>query len=721
MKGIINILISSALLLLAVSCQEHLITEIPMNEGIVLDISSSQTKAVSGVENDTDVESFVNHIDVFFFNSEEVGGNLKPSTVKAYERLNVNDRSQMTLSTGRSTFDKDAKYFVYIVANSTFTSDEFSAISSFNELLQKKQEDQYLHLTGLSIDNAPKHFLMDAVAVGEASEKAIVINNGVPSDNTVLYAELRRAAAKVFINIEASDAVEFKSFTIAQGSEGGLYYVRNLPYDAYLLAEANTADKIEAKVRITAKTDSEYFSWHPDMDNKNVTLVTYVYPNHWIDDSVLEHETCVVMNLPMIFTDNNSVAHEYYNSWYKIPVTADQTLERNRYYEVNIKLDRPGAISESQPVTVEDLHYSVLDWIPQTISVGGEDKPKYLSVNETAMEMHNIAQDATTLKFASSSPVTITVKDVYYYNKFGQKTTVSSNITRDMNGVTDGGISGNITVNSPVPENNAIRYFTLVITNEDGFTREVKVTQYPLEYITNIQSYYSYRTDFMTTSSEPTTYLHKGDRIVSASWSNNRWNKSTSTGSNYFFTSKVAYQNYDGTSDIHFYSYSQYSNRPSDSNNTVNGLDNARMYHVQITATSDTYVLGIPKMDENGYTDSGDDNAKLVSPSFMIASQLGAVYASGGDTQSNRERSRTHCKEYAEVYIDEETGEYVELTDWRLPTAAEIGIIVKFQNDSEVMDEVLGGRNYFCASGSVATGITGNNDGYFLRCIRDVY
>ena len=119
-------------------------------------------------------------------------------------------------------------------------------------------------------------------------------------------------------------------------------------------------------------------------------------------------------------------------------------------------------------------------------------------------------------------------------------------------------------------------------------------------------------------------------------------------------------------------------------------------------------------------TDNSTENSKLVSPSFMIASQLGAVYSSGGDTESNRKRARTHCKEYAETYVNE-NGEVVHLTDWRLPTAAEIGIIVKFQTKSEVMNVVLGGRYYFCASGTVGTGITGNNDGYFLRCIRDVY
>ena len=72
------------------------------------------------------------------------------------------------------------------------------------------------------------------------------------------------------------------------------------------------------------------------------------------------------------------------------------------------------------------------EWTVQDIFVGGDDRPKYLSVNKESMEMHNIAVDATTLEFASSSPVTITVKDVYYYDKFGQKTPVSPDTNATM-------------------------------------------------------------------------------------------------------------------------------------------------------------------------------------------------------------------------------------------------------------------------------------------------
>ena len=682
----------------------------PMNESIVLDLSSGLTKAA-----DTDVESFVNHLDVFIF---DVNGT-EPGAEVYYERYQVNNAASLVLNAKRSTFTAGQKYYVYLLANSNLSKSDFEAVESYNDLIDKKQEDYNLHLTGLTIDGAPSYFLMDAVAF-QGGSSPVVLNNGVSSDNTVLDAVLRRAAAKVVINIKASEKVEFKAFTIEDGSEGGLYYLRNMPYDTYLLAEARAEEDIyTAKVRNTKKSNNAYFSWNPTQDSKNVSLVTYVYPNNWADQSSLERETCVVMNLPLTYTDGELVK-DYANCWYKIPMTDEQMFKRNNYYEVNIDLNRPGAISESTPVDLEDVYYSVIDWTEHNVYVGGDDKPKYLMVNKDYMEMRNIAVDATTLEFASSSPVTITVKDIYYYNKFGVKTTVNPTIT----GTTEvDSTTGNITVNSPVPTNNAIRYFTLVVTNEDGITREVEVAQYPLEYITNQQGWYSYRSDFATDQyPSPTTYEYRGSRRVAVNWSSNSWNYSTSVQQNYFFGSKVAVQKSNGTSTLYYYSWGQNSNSVSTNAGNLGSLNNARMYHVQITASSGKYIVGIPQLDADGFTDGGADNAKLVSPSFMIASQLGATQA-----PTSQEQAERHCREYVEVYDpdgDPSTNNAIHYDDWRLPTAAEIQIIIDFQYvENAAMDEVLSGRYYWSATGQIGNPQSSSSNGTqsAVRCIRDAY
>lgn len=720
MKRIINLLTIIAVSILLHSCNEQEHFEVPMNEDIVLDLTSSLTRAEAKEE-----ESYVDHIDVFIF--EDVNGT--PTEKAHYERRQLNNARQLTLSAKRSSFRKDMKYRVYLIANSHIDETTFSDISQYNALLTMKQEDPLLYLTGLSIEDIPnpKYFLMDAVAKDANNNSAIVLNNGNVAIQTTLNATLRRAAAKVQVTIDAADNVEFKNFTTTDGSEGGVYYVRNLSYDAYLLAEAKADNAIEAKVRTTSKGSSRYFTWQPETNKKRVTLTVYAYPNHWSDESILEHETCIVVNLPMTHSDGTTTTN-YPNSWYKIPMTNDQTLRRNNYYEVNITLNRPGAIFESTPVDVENIYYEVADWTHQNINVGGENKVSYLMVNHTEMEMYNTSIDATTLEFASSSPIRISVKDVYYYNKYGVKSAVTN---ADIYGTTNGGLGGNITVSSPTPTNNTIRYFTLEIVNQENIKREVTVKQYPLVYITNIQSYYSYRSDFLNNngSSDGTaTGNHYENRRDYSRFAVNYRNGSHSYSdggnkSSGFFVSKVVSstytsEDYKGLSNVDYYTKNSIGN--------FNDPYNARMYHITITATSNEYILGRPKIT-NGVTDPGEDNARMVSPSFMIASRLGTLTVSeigwGADLQKVYSE---HAKQYVEVYKDPISGKTIHLSDWRLPTEAELEIIYKFQgtqNDpanADAIDYLLNAKNYYSASGPVPNPKS-STTGTSVRCIRDVY
>ena len=143
------------------------------------------------------------------------------------------------------------------------------------------------------------------------------------------------------------------------------------------------------------------------------------------------------------------------------------------------------------------------------------------------------------------------------------------------------------------------------------------------------------------------------------------------------------------------------------------------MYHVHVTATSSMYTVAIPILDVHGYTESSADNTKLVSPSFMIASQLGATQTPSGGI----DQARSHCEQYVEVGVD---GTVYD--DWRLPTAAEIDIIIQHQDISDAMAPVLTGMAYYCAyntdgNGNViytkATGKSGGQNA--VRCIRDAY
>ena len=623
--------------------------------------------------------------------------------------------------------------------------EEFS--SSFDALLNKKQEDPNLHMTALNGSNIPKYFLMDAVAKDADGGSPVVINNGNRSDNTVLTAVLRRAAAKVVINITAGSRIEFQSFTLDQGSEGGRYYVRNLPFSTYLLAEAKTAEDIQAQTRNTVKSNNEYLYWEPETDKKNVSLTTYVYPHNWIHSSILEKETCVVMNLPLTYTDENGVSKDYHNSWYKIPMTDDQKFERNNYYEVNIDLNRPGAVAESNPVNVDGVQYSVQKWVNVTVNVGGDNKPNYLQLSADHIDIYNKNSDNGSLTFASSSPIPadgITLLEAYYYNYLDQKVNLKTNDKYDIydqiKAVAEQNVlNGGITIHSPFfstnqeYHSNAIRYLKFRIINSTGQTAEFTVTQYPTLYITNVLGSYSYRSDF-----GGTTYEKKGDPIRTAvNWntSDSSWEYfPTSSFSNNFFVSKYVYgsANSSGNYDIELYQWSSTGSFPSRvSDGTFN---NPRMYHVHVTATSGAYTVARPRLDADGYTESSPENTKLVSPSFMIASQLGGTNIPsnsgfggnyGGSIKElpgGIEQAKRHCEQYVEV-----SSGGVVYDDWRLPTAAEIDIIIKHQDVSDAMAVVLSGSRYYCAY-NVETGqpihtkSSGKSSGScHVRCIRDAY
>ena len=99
---------------------------------------------------------------------------------------------------------------------------------------------------------------------------------------------------------------------------------------------------------------------------------------------------------------------------------------------------------------------------------------------------------------------------------------------------------------------------------------------------------------------------------------------------------------------------------------------------------------------------------KSCSPSFMIASQLGAVQAA-----NSIEQAASHCEQYVEV-TNRGNGtnnkNVVAYHDWRLPTEAEIKIIYKYQDNSDAMDVVLSGNRYWSASGLVAKPGTTNRE-----------
>ena len=723
---------------------------------IILDLASASLPVTRATVEATGVEIAVSHLDVLIFNEE--------GTKVWHERVSTADKSKtITLSAKRSSFTANEKYWVYLIANSTadvntFKADDFDLAA----LKAMKQEDERIHITGLSgiVGGAPQTFLMDGIAYPKGTKEpetagTVELNNGKEADNTELQVTLRRAAAKIVVSIKKGEQVEFDNSPTAYRAG---YYLRNMPYNTSVIPP-ESMDAATAKLRTPTLFNGSYFNWTDQV----ITVTAYTYAHVWEDASTLEKEVRLIVNIPMTYTPQDEEGkpgepQHLANSYYQIPVSQNKTLNRNTCYQVTVTVNAPGGSDPSKPVELNNISYSVYDWEEEQINVGGEDeRPAYLTLNEYEMEMHNMADDNTTLEFASSSEVTAEITRVYYIDKFGKEKTLEKTNNRDnldewgentgnnyrpnwKNRCTikitpDKNINGKVHVHSTVPENKTIRYIEFKLTNIEGITRIVKVAQYPLEYITNIQSWYSYRDDFRNGDPNPTTYEYKGDRIYGVSYSNNNynyeisyyksgliggWETNTSSG---FWRSKVANSHNDnGSSNIRYYYYNSSGVRTESSAET----GNARMYHVRITASSGDYTLGNPRITD-GYTDPGLDNAQLVSPSFMIASRLGFVNTSTGGVEWSQdyalEVARKHCKEYVEVYKDKD-GSKVVLDDWRLPTTAELEIIMKFQGeedeDADAIDYLLNAEFYWSASERVYNNKT-SSSGTSIRCIRDAY
>lgn len=149
-------------------------------------------------------------------------------------------------------------------------------------------------------------------------------------------------------------------------------------------------------------------------------------------------------------------------------------------------------------------------------------------------------------------------------------------------------------------------------------------------------------------------------------------------------------------------------------------LTNNHMYVIQISSTSEGYIMGRPILGNPNQYLSQDD---VVSPAFMIASQLGAVTPFTGNNAATN--AAAHCSRYMEVATDG-----TRYTGWRLPTPDEISVITRYQQGTingvtisdanyRAMTPVLTGNTYWSLTGNaVSTGM--GEGGPYLRCVRDL-
>lgn len=595
---------------------------------------------------------------------------------KEYKELSVNKKFDSNLQSnqkevlGQGNWKVDLNlqehkdYFVYSIANA---KEDLTQVKSLADLEKKVQTDEDIWKPYSSDKNATKNFLMTANSDWTVSQEP----------TQTIDSKLTRAAAKIVVNFK----IDIAGYEVVGEPTWQL-----LNYNTQTtLFGVNTAKSIasmsEAETSETMKKTTDGYQ-----------LVTYSYATLWEDNASAPQAKIKVM-----LQKGDEKPVDYY---YSIPVRdpkATKSLERNYVYTANATVTSLGSSSDITYGDAMNLVYDVQKWTKgeeTTINAGDQ---KYLLVSPTFMIMKNQRFDNSTIKFYGSGECKVQTVEIYYYDKNGKKQSCSGSQYFNASAkYADGhgelkdkgtiviGEEKSTTANDFVPL--SVKYIKIKVTC-DGLKELVTIKQYPLEYIQGIAGWYSTKDDWIDWQTDQASHQTK------------------KTYSDDIFNARV----YENNNMYEYYDNGTgwWGNKPpftAQKGSRITEQNNNQMYVVQITETDGTYVIG------HGTSDNDD----MVSPAFMLASQLGVVSISN----SSFNMAKNHCDKYIEVNTDKK-----KYTDWRLPTPSEVKVICKYQNNKNqnVMSEVLKRKYYWTRNGK--TTIANSNDNTsqgFIRCVRDL-
>lgn len=580
-------------------------------------------------------------------------------------------------------------YFVYSIANA---KEDLRQVNSLADLENKVQTDEDIWKP-YSNKNATKNFLMIANSPWKVSKEP----------TQTIDSELTRAAAKIVvnlkINVDGYEVVGIPTWQLLNYNTQTTLFGPNTAKSIASMSEAETSEAMK-------KTTDGY------------QLVTYSYATSWNDNASAPQAKIKVM-----LRKGEEKPVDYY---YSIPVRDPKTtksLDRNYVYTAKATVTSLGSSSDITYGEAMNLVYDVQKWTKgeeTTINAGDQ---KYLLVSPTFMIMKNQRFDNSTIKFYGSGECKVETVEIYYYDKNGKKQSCSGSQYFDASAqYADGhselkdqgtiviGDANNPKANDFVPL--SVKYIKIKVTC-DGVKDPVDVTikQYPLEYIQGIAGWYSTK-DELNTYQGYDWFGYPSGKIattVGIDWKNDQTPHKTRKGyADDYFQAKVCIDNNIYT----YYDKKQNQNYQATTRSNMGEQNNNQMYVVQITSIQQDqtdYKIGhVTTIDPK--TKLSQEN--VVSPAFMLASQLGTVqpFDDGVDASN-------HCDKYIEVRTDGK--KYI---DWRLPTAAEIGVIGKYQNNTSqnVMSEVLKAYSYWALNGNQVTANKNGSGSGYVRCVRDL-
>lgn len=612
----------------------------------------------------------------------------KEQSVNKKFESNLQSKKKEVLGKGNWKVDlnlqENKEYSVYSIANA---NEDLTQVNSLADLEKTVQTDEDIWKP-YSNNNATKNFLMTANSGWTVSKEP----------TQTIESKLTRAAAKIVVNLKIN---------VAGYEVVGEPTWQLLNYNTQTtLFGPNTATNIASmsETETMAETAGVY------------QLVTYSYATSWDDNASAPQAKIKVM----LKKKGEETPVDYY---YSIPVRDPKetmSLERNYVYTANATVTSLGSSSNITYGDAMNLVYDVQKWTKGEETTINAGEQKYLLVSPTFMIMKNQRFDNSTIKFYGSGKCTVETVEIYYYDKNGKKQSCSGSQyfkasaqyadghgeLKDQGTIVIGDAKN--TTNDFVPL--SVKYIKIKVTCE-GVEDPVYVTikQYPLEYIQGIAGWYSTKDELNTYETRILWGKIYTGTTVGIDWQEDRTLHSKEKGSeddNFFAKVKE-----EGDTYIYEYYDKKVDGGYKATKGESTGDSNNRMYVVQITNTpqNSKYKIGhVTNIDKETKLSSED----VVSPAFMLASQLGTVYKfSKGVDASN------HCDKYVEVRTDGN-----KYTDWRLPTASEIGVITKYQYNKKqkVIDVVLAGGSYWALNGKEVKTNNGNSSTGYVRCVRDL-
>lgn len=374
------------------------------------------------------------------------------------------------------------------------------------------------------------------------------------------------------------------------------------------------------------------------------------------------------------------------NNYYRVALTpAEPHFTANKLYDLTLGIHKLGSTTPEEPVSITGS-LSILPW---TICDDQYDLPdaNYLEVSEREAHIYNV--ETHTISYESSKkPVTIRIVEAsfsYVNGATGEAKTDDIPSSSDQYPTVT--VVGNqIKIQSKLPINNIPKKIRFKVSN--GITeldKEVTVYQYPSLFITH--------TEGAKSSRRP-----------------------------------------DGTL-------------------AHSGLNNKAIYRISVQNPPEGMILGFPPREKTDFyinygvmwsdyrvrysdytTKRDEETARMVSPSFELASQLGATnpysydQIQNGYTIYNNRTALCNCATYTETRIV--NGVEVTLDDWRLPTEAEIRLIDQLQhNPNSAVKSIMTGSYYWDARNEDGAREMdspedpedeGSTTRAFTRCVRDV-